>query len=106
MSVWALLAGAILTEVLGTIAMRLAVDRKPWYLVTALGYGAAFTFLALALRAGMPLGMAYGIWSASGVALTALLSRVLFGERLTRTMVLGITLIMAGVLLIQLGATA
>lgn len=105
MNVWLLLMGSIVTEVLGTIAMRLAVDRKAWYLVTAVGYGTAFTLLALTLRLGMPLGMAYGIWSASGVALTALLSRVFFGERLTRTMVLGITLIMAGVLVIQLGAT-
>ena len=49
-------------------------------------------------------GVAYGIWSAGGVAVTAIASRLLFGEPLTRTMVAGIVLIMAGVLLVELGS--
>ena len=52
----------------------------------------------------MPLGVAYGIWSAGGVAVTAITSRFLFGEPLTHTMVAGIALIMAGVLLVELGS--
>ena len=40
----------------------------------------------------------------AGVALTAILSRVLFQEPLTRVMSLGIALILGGVLLIELGA--
>ena len=51
----------------------------------------------------MPLGVAYGIWSAGGVAVTAIASRLLFGEPLTRTMVVGIALIMTGVLLVEIG---
>lgn len=35
--------------------------------------------ISLALRLGMPVGVAYGIWSACGVALVALAARVLFG---------------------------
>ena len=35
----------------------------------AIGYLAAFAFLSLTLSAGMGLGVAYGIWAASGVAL-------------------------------------
>ena len=42
-------------------------------------------------------------WAAAGVALTAIGSRVLFGETLTRRMAVGITLIMVGVLLLELG---
>ena len=53
----------------------------------------------------MPLGVAYGIWAAAGVALTAIGSRVFFKEPLTRVMVLGIALIMAGVLLVELGTS-
>ncbi|MFC6258329.1 QacE family quaternary ammonium compound efflux SMR transporter, partial [Kocuria oceani] len=41
---------------------------------------------------------------AAGVALTAVAGRLLFGEPLSRLMVLGIALIMGGVLLIELGA--
>ena len=51
----------------------------------------------------MPLGVAYGTWAAAGVALTAIGSRVLFGEALTRRMAVGIALIMVGVLLLELG---
>lgn len=52
----------------------------------------------------MSLGVAYGIWAAAGVALTALASRVFFKEAITPVMMLGIGLIIGGVLLIELGA--
>ncbi|MDN5548166.1 MAG: QacE family quaternary ammonium compound efflux SMR transporter, partial [Rhodococcus sp. (in: high G+C Gram-positive bacteria)] len=44
------------------------------------------------------------IWTACGVALTAIASRILFREPLTKLMIVGIGLIAAGVLLIELGA--
>jgi len=68
------------------------------------GYVLAFTLLGQVLRRGMSLGVAYGIWAASGVALTAILARVIFHEPLTRTMALGILLIAVGVLTVELGA--
>ena len=49
-------------------------------------------------------GVAYGIWAASGVALTAVASKALFKEPLTALMMGGIALIIAGVLLVELGA--
>ncbi|WP_137723264.1 DMT family transporter [Prescottella subtropica] len=103
---WLFLIGAILTEVVGTLALRTAVHtgRTTWYGVTAAGYLAAFTLLSLALDRGMTIGVAYGIWSAAGVAIIALASRVLFREPLTRVMMIGIGLIVAGVLCIELGA--
>jgi small multidrug resistance pump len=52
----------------------------------------------------MPLGVAYGIWAAAGVALTAIAGRLLFQERLTWVMSLGIVLIIGGVLLVEVGA--
>ena len=60
--------------------------------------------LFLALRHGMNLGVGYGIWGASGVALTALLSWVVFGEPITLVMGIGIVVIMVGVLLVEIGA--
>jgi small multidrug resistance pump len=59
--------------------------------------------LALALGEGMGIGVAYGIWTAVGVVLTAVLSNVLFDEPLTRTMWAGILLIIAGVVLLEAG---
>lgn len=98
------LIGAILFEVGGTVSLRLAVDDKRWYGAVVVGYLAAFTMLALTLAGGLPLGVAYGIWAASGVALTAVIGRFLFKEPFTWLMGLGIILIIGGVLLIELGA--
>jgi small multidrug resistance pump len=53
----------------------------------------------------MALGVAYGIWAAAGVALTAVASRIFFKETITAVMMVGLGLIIGGVLLIELGAT-
>ncbi|GAB3595668.1 DMT family transporter [Microbacterium tumbae] len=101
---WLYLGGAIVTEVTGSLAMKAALD-APWlYAVTAVGYIAAFAMLSGALRVGMPLGTAYGIWGACGVALTAIFSFLLFGEPITPLMGLGIVVVMAGVLCVELGS--
>jgi len=54
----------------------------------------------------MALGVAYGIWGASGVALTAVLSNLIFKEPLTTIMIAGIIVIIVGVLMIELGSQA
>lgn len=104
MTAWLFLIGAIVCEVFGTLSLRLAMEKKRWYAGVVSGYAVAFTLLALTLVYGMPLGVAYGIWAAVGVALTAVLSTVLFREPLTWIMGLGIVLIAGGVLLIEVGA--
>ena len=101
---WAYLIGAILTEVLGTLSLRVATNgRRAWYVVVAAGYVTSFVLLAAALGDGLGIGVAYGIWTALGVALTAVLSKAFFGEPLTRTMVLGLLLVVAGVVLLEAG---
>ncbi|BBZ04299.1 QacE family quaternary ammonium compound efflux SMR transporter [Mycolicibacterium chitae] len=101
---WWALAGAIAIEVLATLALRASDGlRKRWWAIpVVLGYVASFALLSVSLSMGMPVGVAYGVWSASGVALVALLARVLFAEVLTPMMVAGIGLIIAGVLTIEL----
>ena len=54
----------------------------------------------------MGIGVAYGIWAAAGVALTALVSRFVFKEPITRVMWCGMALIAVGVVLIEGGAHA
>jgi small multidrug resistance pump len=101
---WLLLAGAIVTEVTGTLALRGAVD-DPWlYAVTLAGEVTSFYLLVKVLQAGMPLGVAYGVWSALGVAATAVLSALLFDEAFTGVMVLGLVLIVGGVVLVENGS--
>lgn len=101
---WALLVGAVLAEVAGTLALRAAAHgRRAWTVVVVVGYLLAFVALSGALARGVPLGVAYGIWTAMGVALTAVASHVLFDEPLTPIAVTGIALIAAGVLLVETG---
>lgn len=101
---WLALAGAIVTEVTATLSLRMAaLGRRRWYVLVVAGYLTAFLLLSVALTRGLGLGVAYGVWAAAGVALTALLSRVLFREPLTPLMGVGIGLIIAGVLLVEVG---
>jgi len=105
---WVLLAGAILAEVAATLSLRASegLKKKRWIAPIAVCYAAAFGLLTIALAQGMPVGIAYGVWAACGVALTAIGARVFFKDALTRRMAAGVGLIAAGVLIIELGATA
>lgn len=104
MQKWALLAGAIFTEVAATLSLRASVDHSAWLVVVVSGYIASFILLTMVLRAGVPVGVAYGIWGALGTAVTAVLAAVLFGDPFTWPIVAGIGLIIAGVLLVEFGS--
>ena len=101
---WPALGGAIISEVSATLALRQALNQPGFYVMVGIGYALAFVLLSLTLKAGMSLGVAYGLWGALGVALTAVLSMLVFGEPITVLVALGIALIMAGVLLVEVGA--
>jgi small multidrug resistance pump len=101
---WLWLAGAIVVEVTASLSLQAAVDDPGWYALVVVGYLSAFACLAKVLRGGMAIGVAYGIWGAAGVALTAVMAAVLFGQALTGVMVVGLVLIVAGVLLVELGS--
>lgn len=101
---WAFLVAAIALEVAGSLSLKGALTVPALYVVVALGYVGAFICLGMTLRARMPLGVAYGIWGATGVALTAVLSSAIFGEPFTPVMTLGIALIIGGVLLVEVGS--
>ena len=100
---WLTLAGGILLEVLATLGLRASdgFRKRAWIAPVVAGYVASFTLISWTLSLGMPVGIAYGVWSACGVALVALLAKVLFGEPLTPMMVGGIALIIVGVLTIE-----
>ena len=100
---WWALAGAILIEVVATLSLRASdgFRRKAWIAPVVTGYLASFYLLWLSLSLGMPVGIAYGIWTACGVAMVAVVARFLFQEPLTWVMALGIALIVAGVLTIE-----
>ncbi|SFR85573.1 small multidrug resistance pump [Agromyces sp. CF514] len=104
---WVLLACAILSEVGATLSLRMATHaerrRRLWIIPVVVGYLLSFMLLAATLAQGMQVGVAYGVWTAVGVVLTALAGRLLFREPFTWVMGAGVALIVGGVLLIELG---
>jgi small multidrug resistance pump len=101
---WALLSGAIATEVTGTISLRALQDNRLWLIAVIVGYTASLFLLTKVWQAGVPVGVAYGIWGAVGTAVTAVLGMVIFDEPLTVAIVIGIGLIIAGVLAVEFGS--
>ncbi|MGW4099537.1 MULTISPECIES: DMT family transporter [unclassified Mycobacterium] len=101
---WLALTGAILVEVFATLGLRASdgFRRKAWIAPVVAGYVMSFYLLWLALSLGVPVGIAYGIWTACGVALVAVIAKFLFKEPLTPVMMLGIGLIVSGVFTIEL----
>ncbi|MDR2322488.1 DMT family transporter [Microbacterium sp. NPDC089698] len=104
-SAWPPLLLAIVLEVSATLSLRAVSTGGSWWwlCVVVLGYGGSFWLLGIVLTRGMPVGVAYGIWSAIGVALTALAAAALFAEALSPLSLVGLGVIIAGVLLAELG---
>jgi small multidrug resistance pump len=93
---------AIVAEVIGTSALKASDGfSKLWpSLIVILGYAAAFYFLALVLRA-VPVGVAYAIWSGVGIVLIAVVGWLFLGQKLDAAAVIGMGLIAAGVVVIN-----
>jgi small multidrug resistance pump len=102
--VYVTLGTAILAEVLGTTAMKYSDGfSKLWpTLGTALGYVIAFVLLAQTLTS-MSVGTAYAIWSGVGTAVIAAIGMVFIGEPVTAAKVIGVCLVIAGVVMLNLG---
>lgn len=100
---WIYLTIAIVSEVVATSALKAAdgFTRVIPSLLVVAGYASAFFFLSLTLRA-IPLGVAYAVWSGVGLALVSLIGWVLYDQSLDAGALVGIALIIAGVLVLNL----
>ncbi|MCA8882932.1 MAG: multidrug efflux SMR transporter [Rhodobacteraceae bacterium] len=94
---------AILSEVIATTALAASQQftRLGPSVLVVLGYGLSFYLLSVTLKV-MPVGIVYAIWSGLGVVGIAVLGYLLFNQTLDAAAVLGMTLIIAGVLVINL----
>ena len=97
------LAIAIVAEVIATSFLKQSDGFRNLgpSLVMAAGYAIAFYFLSLALR-DIPTGVAYAIWSGVGIVLIATVAWIFQGQRLDAPALLGMTLIVAGVAVLNL----
>jgi|SRR5690348_654361 small multidrug resistance pump len=98
---WFLLVVAIATEVVGTLALRASngFTQVVPAAITVVTYLISIVLLALVLKS-LPVGIVYAIWSAVGIALVAILGRVIFGDPVPPIAALGMVLIVGGVALV------
>ncbi|ELZ38492.1 DMT family transporter [Halorubrum distributum] len=98
MNPYILLAGAILSELFGTTALKLSdgFSQPAPSIGVLLGYGAAFYLLSLTLEE-LPMGVVYGTWAALGIVGVAGIGAVVFDEPVDLAGLLGIGLIIGGV---------
>ncbi|MEP9367873.1 SMR family transporter [Xanthobacter sp. VNH20] len=100
---YVLLLIAITAEVIATSALKAAEGfSKPVpSVIVVLGYAVAFYCLSLTLKV-LPVGIAYAIWSGVGIVLVAAIGLVVYGQKLDLPAVIGLGLIIAGVLVVNL----
>jgi small multidrug resistance pump len=100
---WVYLAVAIVSEVVATSALKASEGfSRLWpSAIVVIGYASAFYFLSLTLKT-IPVGVAYAIWSGAGVALITSIAWILHGQALDLAAIMGILLIVAGVVVLNL----
>src|SRR5690606_24301394 len=93
---------AICTEVIATSCLKASdgFTRLVPSVITVIGYCTSFYFLSLTL-ATIPTGIAYAIWSGVGIVLISLVGWLVFRQPLDGPALLGMGLIMAGVIIIN-----
>ena len=98
MNPYVLLAAAILSELVGTTALKLSegFTRPIPSMGVVVGYGAAFYLVSLVLE-DLPVGVVYGTWAAMGVVGVAAIGAVVFDEPVDPVGLVGLALIVAGV---------
>ena len=106
MGAYLLLALAIAAEVSATVSLKLSegFSKLGPSIIVVLGYAVAFIALSYVLKLGLPIGVAYAVWAAAGVALVAVIGVLFLKEPLNTAMVIGLVLVIGGVVLIEVGS--
>jgi len=107
MRAWTYLGLAIIAEVIATSALKGSVGftRPAASVAVVIGYGVAFYFLSLALQS-IPVGIAYAIWAGVGIVLITLVAWLLYGQALDAPAIVGLCLIIAGVVVLNVFSKA
>jgi small multidrug resistance pump len=97
------LAIAIVAEVAATSSLKASQEFTKLVpsIIVVIGYGIAFYFMALVLRF-IPVGVTYAIWSGLGIVLVAVAGALMYGEIPDLPAIIGMSLIIAGVITINL----
>ncbi len=100
---WLILAMAICAEVVATSALKASegFSRLIPSILVVIGYAISFYLLSLTLKV-IPIGITYAIWSGVGVVLISLAGWYFYGQKLDLASIIGITLIVSGVMVLNL----
>jgi len=103
MFAYELLACAIISEVIGStfLVKSEGFSKLVPSLVVVVLFSLAFYLLSQVIKV-IPLGIAYAIWAGVGIVLTALIGYFIFRQNLDIPAMLGIALIVAGVVVINI----
>ena len=104
---WLFLFAAIISEVTATSSLKASAGFTKVIpsVIVVVGYGLSFYFLSLVLKA-IPIGIAYAVWAGLGIVLLALVGWVFFGQTLDTPALIGIALILAGVIIMNVFSKA
>lgn len=99
-----LLFAAIVAEILGTMLLKQTEGfTRLWPTMgTLVLYGAAFFLLAQTLMRGLNIGVAYATWSGVGIAVITAFGVYFLGEALSPTKFIGMAMVIAGVVTLNL----
>lgn len=99
---WLYLSIAIFAEIIATSALKSAEGfTRLWpSVITLTGYGIAFYCLSISLR-DIPVGIAYAVWSGAGIVAISIIGLVFFKQQLDAAALVGIGLIIAGVIVLN-----
>ena len=94
---------AIVFETIGTAALQASQQfTKPIpSIIVVIGYGLAFYMMALTLKF-LPVGITYAVWSGLGIISISVIAYFAFGQKLDLPAILGMSLIVVGILIINL----
>lgn len=104
---WLVLSTSIAAEVAGTLALRYAegFTRPLPTLAVGIFYTLAIWLMSISVQR-LDIGLAYAVWAGAGTALTALIGMTWFGEVIYAAKIVGIALIVAGVVCLNLSVLA
>lgn len=101
---WLWLAAGVLAQWGFVAALRASsgLRRPGWAVVTFVLMIASMGAVAVAIDGGLTVAVAYGVWTGAGILLAAVTGAVVFGDRLSGPQRLGLALVLAGVVALNL----
>jgi small multidrug resistance pump len=104
---WLILGASVIAEVIGTIFLRYAAGFTKWLptLLTLACYAGAIWLMAIAVK-HLDVGLTYAVWAGTGTALTAVIGMLFYQESASLARLLGIGLVIAGVIVLNMSNSA